>query len=454
MPRHTSGRLYTAVRPALHRLQRRRDGRPQNVDHAEVVDLEGLAPVLAQAVREAEVPFGLGFTLLVVGLDAAQPADRMLAQVADRFRRVARSRDVLARLAEDEFAVVVPGADTTAAARIVARRVRDALTEPDLAADRPAWSRLGVGAAVYGEHATRPPALLRAAQVAMRRALDGATDVAVFEDGDDPESREVLATELSFSIDPEQIVLVFQPEFSLSTGEIAAVEALARWHRGDHQLIPPDRVTALARHADVIHEVGLLVLRMAVAEVARWRIEGGRVPVAVSVPAELVCDRSFPHRVTQLLRQWDLEPSALVLQVSTTPSPADLLAAVEVLGELRSAGVRVELDDFGRDGGSFGLLRTLPLDGVKLHRTEAFDARGEPEVLLTLVVEAAHERGLSVAVEGVEDAQALQRVRDLGIDVVEGYLLGRPMSAEAVAPLVRRRVSRLPAVSRPPESET
>jgi EAL domain-containing protein (putative c-di-GMP-specific phosphodiesterase class I) len=241
-----------------------------------------------------------------------------------------------------------------------------------------------------------------------------------------------LAAELLAAIDGNLLEMVFQPEISLTTGEIVGVEALARWERPEGAPVSPLEFIALAEETGLIRSLTSLTLRLALDEAQAWQSRGVTIPVSVNLSGRVVADRTLPGEVTGLLAERGLSADALVLEITETALIVDRDRAVEVLQRLRAAGIRVELDDFGSGYASFGLLQDLPLDGLKIDRTLVVDLTGAGPRLLAATIENAQHRGLKVVAEGIEDAETLDRVRDLGCDTAQGYHLGRPMSSKAV----------------------
>jgi predicted signal transduction protein with EAL and GGDEF domain len=359
--------------------------------------------------------------------------------------------DTAARLGGDEFAVVVRHLREAEDVASVAHRLRDALTRPIEIDGIPRFIGASIGAAVHPIHGRSGAELLRGADAAMYRAKRNREGVRVYDVGTvEGVSALGLAAELLTAIDEGKLELAFQPEYSLSTGEIIGVEALARWQRPGHGAVPPIEFIALAEETGLIRSLTSLTLRLALDEAQLWQQRGVHIPVSVNLSGRVAADRSLPAEVRTLLEERGLGPDALVLEITETAVISDREGGVAVLHELRDSGVRVELDDFGTGYASFGALHDLPLDGVKIDRSLVVDqSRGGPR-LLAATIENAQHLGLKVVAEGIEDADALDLVRRLGCDSAQGYHIGRPMTPEALRALLSAgRSVALPAIATP-----
>jgi diguanylate cyclase (GGDEF)-like protein len=368
--------------------------------------------------------------------------DLVLREIARRLHANVFEYDTAARMGGDEFAVVLRNLRVAEDVSAVAHRLRDALTRPIEIDGVPRFIGASVGAASYPEHGRSAEELLRGADAAMYRAKRDREGVRVYDVGTLAGASSLgLAAELLAAIDGNVLEMVFQPEVSVATGEIVGVEALARWERPEAEPVSPVEFIALAEETGLIRSLTTLTLRLALDEAKAWHAQGVTIPVSVNLSGRVVGDRTLPGEVTAMLAERGLSADALVLEITETALIIDRDRAVEVLQSLRAAGIRVELDDFGSGYASFGLLQDLPLDGLKIDRTLVADLTGAGPRLLAATIENAQHRGLKVVAEGIEDAETLDRVRDLGCDTAQGYHLGRPMSSTAVRELLGCTVS-------------
>jgi diguanylate cyclase (GGDEF)-like protein len=407
---------------------------------------KALEEALDAAVAAASRPGGDRVAVLTLDLDGFKQindtlghdkGDLVLQEVAHRLHANVFEYDTAARLGGDEFAVVLRRlrkADDVAA---VAHRLREALIRPIDIGGMPRFIGASVGAAVYPDHGRSPAELLRGADAAMYQAKRERGGVRVYDPGTVAGVAALgLAAELMTAIDTEQLELAFQPQFSISTGKIIGVEALARWNRPGHGSVPPSEFIPLAEQTGLIHSLTYLTLRLALDEVQIWRDQGSDVPVSVNLSGQMAADRRLPEQVSAMLAERGLDPNALVLEITETAAIRDRDGALEVLRRLRAIGVRVELDDFGSGYASFAALHDLPLDGVKLDRSLITNQAPGDTRLLAGTIEFARRLGLKVIVEGIEDAATLDLVRQLGCDTAQGYHLARPTTPDTIRALL------------------
>ena len=363
--------------------------------------------------------------------------DLVLREIARRLHANVFEYDTAARLGGDEFAVVLRHVREVDDVAAVAHRLRDALTRPIDIDGTPRFIGASIGAAAHPHHGKSPAELLRGADAAMYRAKRDREGVRLYDPGTFAGASALgLAAELLAAIDNGLLEMVYQPELSLNNGEIVGVEALARWDRPGHGPVPPVEFIALAEETGLIRSLTSLTLRLALDEARAWNEAGVKIPVSVNLSGRVVGDQTLPGEVKAALDERGLDASALVLEITETALIGDRERAVAVLQTLRSLGVRVELDDFGSGYASFGSLHYLPLDGLKIDRSLVVDmAAGGPR-LLAATIESAQHRGLRIVAEGIEDAETLDRVRQLGCDTAQGYHLGRPMTSQAFRSLI------------------
>lgn len=362
-----------------------------------------------------------------------EKGDLVLQEVARRLHANVFEHDTAARLGGDEFAVVLRRVREADDVAVVADRLREALTRPIELDGVPHFIGVSIGAAVFPEHGHSPAVLLRNADAAMYQAKRGREGVRVYDAGTATGAVALgLAAELQTAIDNGHIELAFQPLISLTTGETTGVEALARWNPPGHGPIPPSEFIPLAEETGLIRSLTHLTLRRALDEAQIWHDGGIRIPVSVNLSGQMAADSSLPSDIAALLEQRGLDGSALVLEITETAIIGNYHAAAKVLHRLRANGIRIELDDFGSGYASFGALQSLPLDGVKIDQALVADQNHGETRLLAATVEMARRLGLDVVAEGIENAETLTLVRELGCDKAQGYYLGRPMTADSI----------------------
>jgi diguanylate cyclase (GGDEF)-like protein len=359
--------------------------------------------------------------------------DVVLQEIGRRLTANTLEYDTAGRMGGDEYAVVLRRLHEGPDVATVATRLREALVRPVEVDGVARFVGVSIGAAVCPDHGTVAAELIRAADSAMYRAKRGREGIGVYEMGtSDGATGSCLAAELLIAIEQDQITLAYQPEHDIDSGRVVSVEALARWLRAGSEHVPPSEFVPLAEETGLIRQLTLLTLRKALDEVTVWRDAGSDVPVSVNLSARLVTDRVLPVEVNTLLTERGLSGDSLILEVTETALVGDVASACAVLGQLRSIGVRIELDDFGSGYASTRALRELPLDGIKVDRDLVNDLSPSGRSLVAATIEVGKVLDLYVVAEGIEDEDGLGRMRSLGVDIAQGYHLGRPMSRDAI----------------------
>lgn len=411
---------------------------------------KALEEALTVAFDAANRPGGDRIAVITIDLDGFKQindtlghdkGDLVLKEIARRLYANVFEYDTAARLGGDEFAVVLRSLHDTDDVAAVAHRLRDALIRPIDIDGVPRFIGASVGAAAHPDHGQTSAELLRNADAAMYQAKRGHEGVRIYDPGTAAGADELgLAAELLIAITDQTIELAFQPQFSLTTGEVVGAEALARWDRPGYGPVPPAEFVPLAEQTGLIHTLTMLTLRRALDEVSIWQESGVAIPVSVNLSGQLVGHRTLSSEIAALLEERGLHGSALVLEITETAAIDNRHDAPLMLHQLRTLGIRVELDDFGSGFASFAALQDLPLDGVKLDRNLIADQTQGDSHLLSATIALAHRLGLNIVAEGIEDAATLQLVRRAGCDTAQGYHLGRPTTPDSIRALLARPV--------------
>jgi diguanylate cyclase len=370
-------------------------------------------------------------------------ADILLASVAERLRSAAGPRDLVARLGSDDFGLLVVGARGAAGLRELAVCIRAALDEPFLIAGLRLGVSASVGIACATEHGADAELLIRRADVAMQRAKVQRTGVETYDAASDPYSPErlVLAGELRDGITRGELVLHYQPKLAVESGEVVGVEALVRWRHPQRGLVPPNEFIELAERTDVIGALTMNVLRMALGQVASWRRVDIRLPVAVNLPAQMLLDRDLPGDVASLLARFCLGADSLELEITEGSLIHDPHRSAQILDALSGMGVRIAIDDFGTGYSSLAWLKRFPVDEIKVDRsfvTGLVEDESDAAIVRS-TIELGRSLGVVVVAEGVETAEVLERLAEYGCDVVQGYLVSRPVPAAQLVTWLRAR---------------
>ncbi len=399
----------------------------------------------AQALLAESDDAGRPTTLLLADLDGFKDlndtlghyaGDVLLKEVGARLRQVSRPEHVLGRLGGDEFALLAPGTGEADALELAAR-VRAALERPFAIEEILVHVEASMGIAISPEHGRDGPTLLQHADVAMYEAKVQRTGASLYNSSRNRHSRERLGLlgELSRAVEGGELAVHYQPLHDVSEGTVAGVEALMRWSHPHRGLLLPDAFLPASHRTALMRPLTLLVLERAVEECGRWRRAGQRMSVSVNVSPSAILDRRLPGDIARVVREAGLEPGDLVLEVTEDAVMAEPARTALVLEELRQVGVEISLDDFGIGQSSLSHLKWLPLDEVKIDRAFVMGMTRDPkdEAIVETAIGLGHRLGLRVVAEGVEEAHALDRLREFDCDLAQGFHLSRPMPVDELA---------------------
>jgi diguanylate cyclase len=359
--------------------------------------------------------------------------DRVLKELGPRLSACVSKDDLLIRLGGDEFVVVLADSDAEHATT-VAQRLTDGLAEPLTIDAVRIHLDASIGIAVAPTDATDPAGLLWCADVAMYRAKLTTAPFATYQpDLDKTANRMLLLDELRTAIEERQLVLHYQPQLDLRTGEIIAVESLLRWMHPRLGIIPPAEFLPLAEEAGLMRSITALALTDSLAQCAAWRRAGKHLSVAVNISPVNLLDPGFITLVRDLLDSHQVPAEALVLEITETTAITHFESSRSVIQELQGIGIMVSIDDFGAGFTSLGHLSNLAVRELKLDRVFIAalggDDRGRALDLIRATIELGHALGLRIVAEGIEDSATLELLSDLGCDLGQGYYISMPKPA-------------------------
>ncbi len=366
--------------------------------------------------------------------------DALLRDVAQRLMGAVRPSDTIARLGGDEFAVLLGGLESASEVEVVAQRLLDALKAPFSAAGRVVHLSASVGVATAHSRTVTVANLLADADLAMYEAKrSGKGRYVVFA----PTLRKVASGRLALEEDLRAAVaggalrLHFQPVVELVTGAWRGVEALLRWPHPTRGMVPPLEFIPIAEDTGLVVPLGEWVLDNALLHRASW-VDALNAPshfdIAVNVSVRQLVEPGFVDFVAASVARSGLPPSSITLEMTESVFMDDSHANIRALEALHDIGVRIALDDFGTGYSSLSYLRRLRIDVLKLDRSFVSGLVGSAQdrAVTRAVIDLAHHLDLELVAEGIETAEQLDVLRQLGCRLGQGYLLHRPLPAETI----------------------
>ena len=405
----------------------------------------GLTNLIDRSLQRDQDAQGGGTALLLLDFDRFKEindglgheyGDALLRAAAQRLRGCIADTDTVARIGGDEFVVLLP-TSTANAAEAAAERIRGALCTPfeldgaELSLD----VSIGIAIAEPGEVLSRAE-LLRAADLAMYAAKEAGGGHVLYtpELGTKITDKVTIVGQVRRALDHDELVLYYQPQVSLDDNRLVGVEALLRWQHPVRGLLPPLEFLPAVEDHQIIDRITHVVLAKALRQAKAWQLEGLEVPVSVNIATRTLLNSSFPQEVAELLKDFDIEPALLCLEVTETSVMRDSTRCARTLHALHDLGVRLSVDDYGTGYASMVYLKDLPIDELKIDRSFVTRMMDEDQhrILTQSVIDLGHNLGLSVVAEGVEDDDVCQALRASGCDIAQGYLYSRPVPAEEI----------------------
>jgi len=411
-----------------------------------------------QAIRQADEQGGC-FALMFIDLDGFKPindayghhlGDQVLKAVAARLRADLQARDTLARIGGDEFVLLAHLQNPDDALDMAALQVELVSRPFDMLDQRLAMSA-SLGIVVYPGNGQDAHELLRNADAAMYHAKGSGKNGYRFFDASMNSNARLqvqLIQDLRVALAEGQFRLHYQPKFDAASGVAIGAEALLRWQHPEQGLLSPDRFVSLAEKTGLIVPIGAWVLDEACRQMRVWRdmgFEGWRI--AVNLSAIQFCHAGLLDSVARALTQNQLPANCLTLEITETTAMHDVEASLAVLGRLADMGVDLSIDDFGTGYSSLMYLKRLPANELKIDRGFVRDLEHDSDdaAIISAIVALGRALGLRIVAEGVETECQRHFLTQLGCDALQGYLLGRPMPADALPVVGVREAGRVEA---------
>ena len=368
--------------------------------------------------------------------------DDLLVTVAQRLRLTLRPGDLLARFGGDEFVVLCTNVLGRRAVSEIAHRLIGAVAEPILVGSDEVFVTASLGIAVANADDTAET-LLRHADAAMYQAKhDGRARAVTFRPDHHGSAVAALRTgnDLHRALARDELAMHYQPIIDLRTGRVVGFEALMRWNHPERGLLAPGEFIAFAEETGLIVPMGMWALETACRQTAYWQSVRDRTPnapqlsISVNLAARQVADRTLAKTVAQIIDRTGIAAGAVVLELTENTLMQDTASTVDALHALRSQGVHLSIDDFGTGYSSLAYLKRFPVESLKIDRSfiDGLGQESEDTSIVEAIIRLAHALELSAVAEGLETPTQLETLRTLGCDFAQGYLLGRPLPADAI----------------------
>jgi diguanylate cyclase (GGDEF)-like protein/PAS domain S-box-containing protein len=370
---------------------------------------------------------------LRTGSDRSGP-DHALREIGARLERLVRFEDIVARMGDDQFAVLLERLRGPEEVSVVAERLSAGIREEISVDGSKVAPEAGIGIAISDGEDVAADTLLNDAEVAMYLARQNGTAYEIYAHERDPRvgERMVLATELRQAIPRRDFVLHFQPLVDLRAGRVTAVEALVRWEHRERGILEPAEFVSIAEQTGQIGPLSRLVLELALEAIQSWDSKIPDLSVAVNISPLDLRDRHLPEDVARLAERYGVSAKRLRFEITEGMLFTDPTRAFEVIERLNQLGITFSIDDFGTGYSSLTRLTELPIEELKIDRSFVTEMMRETNkaAIVRSTINLAHELNLLSVAEGVEDRHTLAELGAMGCDVAQGHHIARPMSAE------------------------
>ena len=363
-----------------------------------------------------------------------QVGDRLLQHVAKRLAGIIRESDTVARLGGDEFAIVTSDVNISWTKKL-AKKIISQVNEVFKIENQNIYVGVSIGVAIYPENGQESDDLIRNADIAMYHAKRNNLGFSLYDSSMNESGVDNLALVGDLHQELQEIrnlELYFQPQINLMTRNVTGVEVLLRWNHPQLGAVSPEHIISMAEHAGMIGQLTEWIIDTALSEYVEAKLSRQNIHLSINLSAWNLQDPELPHSIGVLLRKYCVLPNWLMLEITETAMMSDPVRAREVLLELDGMGIGLSVDDYGTGFSSLGYLKMLPVKELKIDRSFVADMLDDENdaIIVRSTIDLAHNLGLIVVAEGVENQEVLLRLRTLKCDVAQGYNISKPLPSK------------------------
>lgn len=364
--------------------------------------------------------------------------DQLLISVSNCLTELLREQDIVARLGGDEFAILLANADEHQA-QTVCNKILKALESPINVYEQQLFVGASLGVAVHPQHGLDAETLIKHADVAMYNAKRNRLGYALYESSTDNDDHYLaLANDLRAALAEDGLDIAYQLKYDVPTDEPIGAEALLRWNHPTLGYISPMQIIPIAEQLGIINRLTSWIIDRALRQCAQWREQGIFLNVAVNLSVYDLQMADIVTHIQGLLDEYGVSPSYLTVEITESAMLINPAHAVEILRQLDAMGIRIAVDDFGTGFSSLSYLKKLPVDELKIDKSFVMDMINNENdaIIVRSTIDLAHNLGLKVVAEGVEDREILDLLKILGCDTAQGFYLARPVNPVDVTRLI------------------
>ena len=362
--------------------------------------------------------------------------DEVLQQASERLENSLRGDDTVARLGGDEFGILLPNTSLQSS-NVIGRKIVESFSAPFVVEGQSLNVGISVGIVEYPTHGEDLTTLMQRADVAMYNAKQHRLGYIVYKSEEDENTvdRLALMDQFRLALEQDELELHYQPKVDSETKKIVSVEALLRWNNKERGWVSPDVCIPLAEQTGLILPLTLWVLKQSLVDWKIWTAQGYDISFSINVSVYCLQFTNIAKTIQTILEEYEVPASACILELTESLFMKDTDRAKKILTELDELGVELSLDDFGTGYSSLAYLKQLPIDELKIDRSFVMDMLEDEndEVIVKATIEMAHAMGLRVVAEGVENQETFTRLKEMGCELIQGYLISKPVPAEEIS---------------------
>ncbi|MFC5447698.1 sensor domain-containing protein [Paenibacillus aestuarii] len=368
--------------------------------------------------------------------------DKLLKQVANRLVNYTRKEDTVARLGGDEFVVVSEDIESETQVNQLAQKLIQCFDSPFHVEHHELFISPSIGISMYPLHGQEYETLISSADLAMYEAKKTQRGLQLFnhEINESFQRKVVLEYELRKALEKKQLSVYFQPQLNIQSGAVLGMEALVRWQHEQLGFISPGEFIPIAEENGLICQIGEWVLREVSHHISLWQTEGLQVPsIAINISPREFINVGFVNTIQSIIKETAMNASNFVFEITESIGIDQLDGVIKKLNALKEIGIQVAIDDFGKGYSSLNYLKHLPIDILKIDKSfiDGINDDVNDYVIARAMIQVAHGMGMKVIAEGVETASQIEKLKQLECDIMQGFLISKPLPADLAASFLR-----------------
>ncbi len=370
--------------------------------------------------------------------------DRLLKLFSERLTGSLKGNTMIARFGSDEFVIVIKGLKDVEEAKDIAEKIISNISQPFFIESKKIYITVTMGISIYPIDGNDPDILLKNADMAMHHAKEIGRNIYKFYTNElniRINERFIIEGKLREAITKNELVLYYQPQYSLSDDKLVGFEALLRWYNAESGLLLPSKFITVAEESDIIEKIGEWVIKRACIDGKKLEDMGYRLRIAVNVSCNQLSLKDFDRKVEKILEETGFSPELLEFELTESTLIKNKKEAMKVLSNLKKMGISIAVDDFGTSYSSLNYLKYFPVDKLKIDRSFIGDIISDPNdvAITTTIIAIAHNLGLKATAEGVETEEQLIFLKLWQCDEAQGYFFSPPLPFEEIVKKLRKK---------------